>query len=113
MRVLLAEDDRFYANRLAELLSDHGIEIVVAASTEDAIKVDPESYESAIVDMNMPNDPIVSGISVEECRGGYMAGVALARRILRAKPGIKIVLMSGDSWLDEAEGWAISHRIPL
>jgi predicted nucleotide-binding protein len=113
MRILLAEDDRFYANRLTELLSDHGLEVSLVGSTEEALRIDPSVYDSAILDMIMPNDPVASGITIEECRGGYMAGVALARRIRKLKPGIKLILMSGDSWLNEAETWALAQGIPL
>jgi predicted nucleotide-binding protein len=113
MRILLAEDDRFYANRLTELLSDYGLEVALAASTEEALRVNPSTYDSGILDMIMPNDPLASGITIEECRGGYMAGVALARRIRKLKPGVKLVLMSGDTWLNEAEEWASAQAIPL
>jgi CheY-like chemotaxis protein len=113
MRVLVAEDDRFYASRLSELLSDYGLDVVLAGTTEDALQISPELYDAAIVDMIMPNDAAVSGISAEECRGGYMSGVALARRIRKLKPGIKLVLMSGDVWLTEAEEWANLQGIPL
>ena len=92
MRILLAEDDRFYANRLTELLSDHGLEVSLVGSTEEALRIDPSVYDSAILDMIMPNEPVASGITIEECRGGYMAGVALTRRIRKLKPGIKLTV---------------------
>jgi predicted nucleotide-binding protein len=113
MRILLAEDDRFYATRLTELLSDHDLDVSLAGSTEEVLRIDPSLYDSAILDMIMPNDSAASGISNEECRGGYMAGVALARRIRKLKPGIKLILMSGDTWLNEAEAWAAAQGIPL
>jgi CheY-like chemotaxis protein len=113
MRVLIVEDDRFYANRLHEMLSDHGLEVLVAYSSEEAMQIDPAGYESAVIDVIMPNNPLESGISTEECRGGYMAGVAVARRIRKLKPDIKLMLMSGDTWLNETEEWAVMQNIPL
>jgi predicted nucleotide-binding protein len=113
MAVLIVEDDRFYASRIVELLGDSGIESLRASSAEEALRTKADSYDAAIIDVMLPNDPTASGISTEECRGGFLTGVALARRLRREKPNLKLVLITGDVWGSEHESWARSQGIPV
>ncbi|HEX4486071.1 MAG TPA: TIR domain-containing protein [Terriglobales bacterium] len=113
MKILIVEDDNFYARYVSEMLQDRGIETVVVQSAQEALKTDVSGYEGAVVDVMLPNDDAVSGISVEESRGGFYTGVAVARRLLQSKPGLKIVILSADLGSSEAEAWAKSKTIPF
>lgn len=112
MAILIVEDDYFYGTRLAEVLNDRGAETILAVTAEEALEIHVE-YDSAIIDVMLPNDPLVSGISVEESRGGFLAGVALARRLRKARPDLKLALITGDVCNSEAEQWAAAQNIPL
>jgi predicted nucleotide-binding protein len=113
MAVLIVEDDRFYASQLAEIFADHGIETLRATTAEESLRIPSPKYEAAIIDVMLPNDPDVSGISLEESRAGFLTGVALARRLLKEKPGLKIVLITGDLWGSDSEQWAQTQGIPI
>ena len=113
MAVLVVEDDEFYRNRLVEALTDGGSETIAARSAEEALRIEQDSFDAAIVDVMLPNDPASSGISVEETRGGYLTGVALARRIRKSKPNIKLALLTGDVWNGEVDNWAAENCVSL
>lgn len=113
MAILIVEDDQFYGRQLAEFLGDNGIEVLVARSAEDAIKTPTNQYDVAIIDVMLPNDPNTSGISSEESRAGFFTGVALSRRLLKEKPSLKVILITGDLWNSESEEWARTQHIPI
>lgn len=113
MAILIVEDDRFYASQLTEILADHGIEVLRTGSAEESLKIPAAQYEAAIVDVMLPNNPELSGISLEECRAGFLTGVALARRLLKEKSDLKIVLITGDLWGSESEQWANSQGVRI
>lgn len=113
MAVLVVEDDRFYASQLADILADHGIEVVCANTAEEVLNVPSSAYEAAIIDVMLPNNPELTGISQEESRAGFLTGVALARRLRKERSGLKIVLITGDLWGSESEEWAKQQQIPI
>ena len=113
MRVLIVEDDRFYAQFISELLGDHDVTPIVVQSAEQALAVDVQTYDAAIIDIMLPNDPDLSGITPEESRGGFCAGIAVARRLLQKNSGLRIVFLSSDVSNREAEEWANSRSIPF
>jgi len=113
MRVLLIEDDPFYALRISELLDNHGSDVSIVGSAEEAMSVDLSAFEAAVIDLMLPNDEQKSGISPEESHGGYLAGLAVARRLNRAKPTLKIVLTSSFPACAEAEAWGEPKSIPF
>jgi len=113
MAILIVEDDLFYSRQLAEMLTDNGMETLQAHTAEEALKVPIETYDAALIDVMLPNDPDVSGISVEESRAGFLTGVALARRFRKDRPDLKIILVTGDMWGSDAEHWSRSQGIPL
>ena len=112
MKILIVEDDNFYAQHISELLQDGDVETTQVQSAEDALADDALGYDAAIVDVMLPNDPQASKIGVEESRGGFCTGVAVARRLLQKNPKLKIILLSS-SVSDEAEKWAESRSIPF
>jgi predicted nucleotide-binding protein len=113
MRVLIVEDDHFYSQRIYELLLDQGAQPAIVRTAEDALKADPASFEAAVVDIMLPNDPAATGITSEESRGGFLTGVAVARRLLKKKTALKIVMLSSDIANTEAEEWSSAQSIPF
>jgi CheY-like chemotaxis protein len=113
MQVLIVEDDQFYAQRICELLQDRGVNVTLARSAEEALTTDLNSCAAAVIDVMLPNDVSSSGITAEESRGGFLTGVALARRLLQKKPGFPIMLLTSDVISGEAEQWASSNSIPF
>jgi CheY-like chemotaxis protein len=81
-RVLVADDSREFAEMVAATLEEAGYEAVTAYSGLAAIAcVEQHAFDAAVLDVLMP------GIS----------GDAVAERIVRASPGLKVLLMSGDT----------------
>jgi predicted nucleotide-binding protein len=113
MRVLIVEDDHFYAQRICELLLDGGVESTTVRSAEEAVNFDLTTTDAAIVDIMLPNDATTSGITQEETRGGFLTGVAVARRLLAKKPTLRITMLSSDVANPEAESWASAKSIPF
>src|SRR4051794_10485221 len=113
MKILIVEDDSFYAEYISELLRDRGIESTHVSSAQDAIAIDLQGYAAAIIDVMLPNDPALSGITVGESRGGYCAGVAVARRLLDREPKLPLILLSSAVAGSEGESWAASKGIPF
>jgi len=112
-KVLLVEDDAFFAGRLRELLIDNGHSVTLASCTEEALTVPADSFDWAIIDVMLPNDESVTGISDMESRGGYLSGIALARRLRKAHMDKSYVLLSGGGFDGEASAWAASQQIPF
>ncbi|MHB9073296.1 MAG: TIR domain-containing protein [Desulfobaccales bacterium] len=112
MIILLVEDDYYYGNLLKEILNDYGIKVNIVKSAEDALREDINHYCSIIIDVMLPNNPDLSGISIEESRGGFLTGVALARNIRKSHENVPIILMSG-GMSGDALGWATEQEIPF
>lgn len=112
MKILLVEDDAFFAQRLKEYLADNGIEASTVRTAHDAMSADLNQYCCALIDVMLPNDPNVSGITSEEARGGYLTGVAITRRYRSSDPKFPIVLLSSDIMGGEASRWAKDNAIP-
>lgn len=113
MKVLLVEDDSFFAQRVAEYLSDNGIATEVVKTTTEAIAASIDKYDVAIIDVMLPNQADVSGITVEEARGGFFSGVALARKFREKKSTFPIIFLSAGIAGGEAHRWAKENKIPF
>lgn len=113
MQVLIVEDDQFYAQRISELLQDLGVKTSTVQSAEQALASDLTTVDGAIIDVMLPNESGASGITTQECRGGFLTGVAVARRMLQKKPTLRIALFSSDVTNPEAEAWASEKSIPF
>jgi CheY-like chemotaxis protein len=113
MQLLIVEDDRFYARLISERLQDLAIDVKVVQSAEEAVSTDLTNCDGAIVDLMLPNNPEASEITDEECRGGFHTGIAVARRLLKKKPALRIIILSADVGNTEAEKWASERSIPF
>ena len=113
MKILLIEDDALFAQIIKEFLADHGIDTVVTRTAHDAINHELNEYDGAIIDVMLPNDPAQSGILAEETRGGYLSGVAVARRFRIRSSDFPIVLLSSEIAGGEARQWAKAQGYPL
>ena len=89
MRLLLVEDDEFFAQRINEYLADNELETTTVGTAQDALATSLDDCSGAVIDVMLPNVPSLSGITVEEARGGYLAGVAVARRLRQAKQELR------------------------
>jgi CheY-like chemotaxis protein len=113
MKILLVEDDVFYAQFIKEYLMDNGVLAIISRTTQEALDQDLSEYDGAIIDVMLPNDPGLSGILENETRGGYLAGVALARRFRERILNFPIVLLSAAASGGEAHRWAKDHSHPF
>lgn len=112
-RVLLVEDDYFFAQRISEDLMDHGVESHLVRTTQDAVALDPNDFAAAIVDLMLPNDPGISGISNEEARAGCMAGIAVIRRFKQKRSDFPMMLLSSALGDSDARKWARAQGYPF
>jgi predicted nucleotide-binding protein len=87
------------------------LKVEVARSAEQALDIDLAGFEGAIVDLMLPNDVAKSGISEAESRGGFLTGVAVARRLLQKKPDIHITMISSDIASAQARAWAKENAV--
>lgn len=80
--ILVVEDDVLVRLSVAETLRDEGHSVVEAANADEALAVLASSapLDLIMTDVNMP---------------GSMDGVALARHVRSARPGLKVVVVSG------------------
>lgn len=115
MKLLIVEDDHFYATQLAERVRDRGTECDIASSVEEALAANLTEIKGVIADVRLPNQPEKSGISAEATRAGFSAGIALCRE-LRSR-GFKgpLVLISAAMFGDsgDAENWARENNVPF
>lgn len=112
MKVLVIDDDRFYARRLCELMADNGIGGATANTVQAALQLSLTEYQGIIVDVMLPNEPTESGILEEETRGGFLAGVALCRQIRKLGHKLPMILISAATHT-EAIAWASEQNIPF
>jgi len=105
-RVLVVEDDTFFAQLITEFLAEHGLDSTVVTSAQEALSIDCMPFDGAIVDVMLPNDPQLSGISTLESRGGFAAGLCVAKRLLQRKQTLPIILCTSDITDSDAENWA-------
>ncbi len=110
-KVLLVEDDRFFAQEIRERLVDCSAEVVIVESAATALQAPVDQFVAVVIDVMVPNDASASGISAEESRGGFLTGVAVARRFLQKRPGLPILLFSGGVANFEAEKWAEENKV--
>jgi DNA-binding response OmpR family regulator len=91
MRVLLVEDDRDLADRVAQALRAENFAVDIAANGEDGLHLgETEAYDVAVLDLGLPK---IEGTAV--LRGWRAAGRSLPVLILTAR----------DGWSEKVEGF--------
>jgi hypothetical protein len=80
--VLLAEDDRSVRRLAARILAQSGYRVIEAASGEEALRFADEHHEPMDI---LVTDVVMHGVS----------GPELARRLTSARPGLKVLYLSG------------------
>src|SRR5258707_14639269 len=95
MLALIVEDDTYYSQVVSEWLEDRGFDVTRSSTLQDALlECAHDKHDVFIIDLMLPNDPSLSGVSVEESRGGFLAGFALAKRVRRKRSNRPIVLLT-------------------
>ena len=110
-KILIVEDDRFFCKILSEISVDQGIECINAYNVQDALNLDLHEVNAAVIDVMLPNNPELSGIELDETRGNFLSGVALARKIKQRFSQIPIILFSADIAGGEAKQWACEQNV--
>ncbi|MGH3071978.1 MAG: PAS domain S-box protein [Gaiellaceae bacterium] len=80
--ILVAEDEPSLRRLSARILEKHGYEVVVAESATDAVRIveaNGRTFDLLLTDLIMPE----------------LSGAALAERVRRLVPGIRVLFMSG------------------
>jgi CheY-like chemotaxis protein len=99
-RHLFVDDNRAFAENLAEITRDTGDEAVVVSSGAEALeRVASERFDTLVTDMRMP----------------VMSGAQLVHRIRRADPGLPALVLtaySGDDDLANARGEGLLAVLP-
>jgi CheY-like chemotaxis protein len=113
MKILIIEDDHFYSVNLKELLEDNGYEVFCAETAQDALTSSLDEYSAIISDVMLPNDPALTGLSVEETRSGFQTGIALFRKFRREGFTKPLLLISASGTSGESATWAISQGVPF
>ena len=88
-RILLVDDEEVQVESVRKMLERLGYTVTAAASGEEALASflrDPASFDLVITDQTMP----------------HMTGLELAKRILRVRPGLPVVLCTGFSEIVDA-----------
>ena len=105
LRVLYADDDRFASDTLCAALRDAGFAVDYASAVTSALsRAEQTTYDIAVVDVMMPIGPL----GFVETRGGFETGIALARRLKDALPGLKILGITQRE-TPETEEWFRTH----
>lgn len=79
LKVLYVEDNALVRELTLELLADAKRQVVAVASAEEALSLDPQSFDLIITDVSLPG----------------MSGVDFARRLQTLDASLPIILVSG------------------
>jgi CheY-like chemotaxis protein len=92
--VLVVDDDPLVLKVTADMLKDLGCEVVAPASGMDAVErlLENADIEILITDLNMPG----------------MDGYELAQRATAARPGLKVIMLSGREI--DGRGWPVVRK---
>lgn len=93
-KLLVVDDDVYFAQRAANLLSDRGRYLVTQAhSADEALDlIEANAFDLIIMDVSMPPGTRFGPI---ETAGGHKTGVALIREIRNHVPSIKVIVNTG------------------
>ena len=89
-RIMVVDDENSIAQLVQDILSNLGYAIVTHTDSAEALEefsVHPDMYDLVVTDQTMP----------------YMTGIQLAEELIRIRPDIPIIIMSGFSELLTSE----------
>jgi CheY-like chemotaxis protein len=90
-RILFVDDDSLALKQLSTTVRDAGYLVDGASGVPQALTLASRNrYDLVILDVMMP----ATGLDQIEAKGGFEAGVALARRLIAAAPETKVVGVS-------------------
>ena len=85
LKVLVVDDERGYRVEISEYLLDCGFLASTAASPSEALQLtETEDFDIAILDLRLPQ----------------MSGITLMEKLLAAKPGLGVIIISGHGDMD-------------
>ncbi|WP_052341571.1 response regulator [Salinarimonas rosea] len=89
LTVLLAEDEPIIRFSVAETFRERGAQVIECATADEALDVvlAGTPLDALVTDVRMPGD---------------LNGLTLAHRVKRSRPGMPVVVMSGDARPEEA-----------
>jgi len=92
--ILVVDDDPYTAKLVADILTDYGgYEVRQARSVDDALElVEHAAFRLVIVDLRMPHGSHFDDLETE---GGHKTGLALARRLRKRFPAMKVIIHTG------------------
>lgn len=110
-KVIIVDDDLYFARSTKERLLDDGFEAITANTVSEAKRIMTEhsDADAVVLDIMMPPP---DGDSDLETQMGYKSGLVLARWIRQKFPSIKIIGISGVRSLDVME-WFEQHKMPF
>jgi predicted nucleotide-binding protein len=116
-RILVIDDDVFFANYVANLLTDlGGYSVTQSHSVDEGLELARrEKFPLVIVDLKMPPGKSFDSLDTS---GGHKTGLVLAREIRKASPSTKVIVHSGapDADLErislQIDGVAFLHKSP-
>lgn len=85
-RVLLVDDERDFADVLAERMEGRGLKVDIAESGNEALeRVKENSYDAIVLDLVMPE----------------MDGIETLKRLLEFNADLQVILLTGQATLDK------------
>lgn len=112
MKVLLAEDDQFYAQMITEVLLDNGMTVDCVGTAQDVLSKYNKRYRAVILDSMLPNDPALSGFSERETQGGFRSGLCVARKLRQTEPSIRLLIISANPSGTGVAEWCAKSNVP-
>lgn len=113
MKILIVEDDAFFAQQLRELLEDKGFTTVLVRTLEEAVSAPLDDVSAVLSDVMLPNESSKSGIEDVETRSGFLSGICLFRSLRRRGVKLPLILFSGADRTAEAAMWASNEKVPF
>ena len=93
-RILVIDDDVFFANYVANLLTDlGGYSVTQSHSVDEGLELARRGkFPLVIVDLKMPPGKSFDSLDTS---GGHKTGLVLSREIRKASPSTKVIIHSG------------------
>lgn len=111
-KILFVEDDDYFSAKCMSAFQDAGLaveHVKDASAGLDLFKEDPRAFDTVVVDIMMPAGEHFSEM---ETRGGFEAGLALARSILRTRHDARLIGITAFP-NEEVVSWFTARKFEL